>query len=337
MVFPLAVFFVSRLAFADKVAVLPFTSTGNATSVQLEDARVATRAAVSERAHTLPTESEMLTAAMSSKDGVVDTSQEYRAAGRASGSAWTLAGHVDKHGESYRLELEACQVESGRVESLAREIDPARAPAEISEMLALLLRPEGIGTSPIPWERVGTTTPAPEPKPETTVVPTSPPGPPPPPARRYAYAEGKPLAVGIGAGVLAAVSRPKNAHGPSTAALIDGFVGYALDPVPGLEMRLHAAGAVAGPQSFAIDAGARYAIPILPTARVFAGPELSIGAFFPLGGERTPRFLAHGAAFVAVGIGERIQVEASGDLSVAPGGSGTLLFAGGTLRGVIRF
>ena len=163
------------------------------------------------------------------------------------------------------------------------------------------------------------------------------PAPPAPPAQRHVYAEGRPFALGVGVGVLGALSRPSNARGPSTAALIDGVAAYAIESVPGLEARLHGAGAIAGPTSFSIDGGARYAFPVVPSARVFAGPELAAGAFFPLGGERTARFLARGAAIVALGIGDRVQLEISGDVAVAPGGGGTLLFGGGTLRGLARF
>lgn len=330
----------SKFAFADtppsKVAVLSFSSVGNATSARLDAARDATRSAVIQSGHRLPTDSEMLTAQMASKDGVADTSGEYRAAGRASGSAWTIAGRVEDHGTSYRLELEVCQVESGRVESLAREVDPAQAPAQIGEMLALLLRPEGIANAEIPWERTPTTV-APPPKPVEPAPPPTPAGPPPAPAQRHAYAEGRPFALGVGMSVLGALSRPSNARGPSTAALIDGVGAYAIESVPGLEARVHGAGAIVGPSSFSIDGGARYAFPVAPTLRVFAGPELAVGAFFPLGGDRSGRFLARGAAFAAIGIGDRVQVEVSGDLAVAPGSSGTLLFGGATLRGLARF
>jgi hypothetical protein len=144
----LVVLLLAPWARADKVAVLAFaTSGGGTTSAQLEDARAATRAAVMQLHHALPNSSEMTTAEMAVKDGMADTSAEYRAAGRASSSQWTLAGHVDSHGPTYRLELEACEVDSGRVESLAREIDAKEATPQIAEMLALLLRPEGIGTA----------------------------------------------------------------------------------------------------------------------------------------------------------------------------------------------
>src|SRR5882724_3820199 len=72
--------FLAASAFADKVAVLPFLGT-NATKQQLEDARMATRGAVMQRAHSLPSDSEMTTAMVAVADGTPDTILEYRAAG----------------------------------------------------------------------------------------------------------------------------------------------------------------------------------------------------------------------------------------------------------------
>jgi len=146
--------FLSASALADKVAVLPFL--GNGTKEQLDAARTATLGAVVQRGFTPATESEIVTAQIAVADGVADTKTEYQAAGRASSSPWVLVGHVAIHTTvvttGYRLEIEACLVDSGRVESLAREITPAVANNQIAEMLALLLRPEGIANAEIPWE-----------------------------------------------------------------------------------------------------------------------------------------------------------------------------------------
>jgi hypothetical protein len=323
-------------ALADKVAVLPFQSVGGATSVQLDGARAATGAAVVALAHKLPTDSEMLTAVMSAKDGVPDTSQEYRAAGRASSSDWTVAGRMEQHETSYRLELEVCQVDSGRVESLAREIDPAQAQKQIGEMLVLLLRPGGIGNSDIPWEH-GQPRVTPPAKPSAPPPPAVPPPPPPPPATRHVYAEGHPFGIGVGGAVLGALHRAPNAVGSSLAGIVEANVGYALQGVPGLELRGTVGGAVAGPESVSVDAGARYAIPLVPTQRLFFGPEVALGGFFTVGAEKTSRFLLHPSAFVSWGLGERVQIEVAGDLEYAAGGSASLLLAGGTLRCAVRF
>lgn len=332
-----AVLFVATAALADKVAVLPFRSTSGAPTTTIDHAFDATRAAVQLLGHTLPTDSEMLSAKMAVQDGVADTSSEYRAAGRASSSQWALAAQVDAREGGYRLEIEACQVDSGRVESLAREIEPTQATTEIAEMLQLLLRPEGIGKD-IPWWSKGAPKPPPPPPPKPEPPPPPPkPEPPPEPAVKHDYAEGHPIAAGVEGGFLAAASRPSNAQGPSTAGFLGVGGGYAIDSLPGLELRGRFDFAIAGPKSVSFDAGARYMFGIVPTARLYAGPELGLGAFFTLGGEQTGRFQARASGVVALGIGERIQLELAGDFQIAPGGSGTLLLAGGRLGALARF
>jgi hypothetical protein len=336
-----ALIFTPRLAWADKALVLPFTSVSNATSADLERAQASTRDAVRAGGRTLPTDSEALSGQMAVKDGRADTSEEYRAAGRASSSDWTLTGHVEMHGATYRLEVVACQVDTGRVESLAREIDPQQATAQISEMLALLLRPEGISNAEIPWLKNQPPAPpaTPPPAPTTQVVAQPPPPPPPPepPPVRRAYAEDHPFAIGLDTGVLGTLSRPSNARGPDTAWILGGTLAYALDAVPGLELRAGFRSAAAGPESVSGDVGARYAFPVWPTKRVFAGPELALGGFGELGGEKIARFLMRGALVAAVGLGERVQLELSADAMYAPGGSSALLLGGGSLAGLFRF
>lgn len=154
---------------------------------------------------------------------------------------------------------------------------------------------------------------------------------------RHAYAEEHPIGVGLSASVLSAVSRAPNASGSATSVLVGGSFGYALAAVPGLELRGNLSGSVAGPQSISADVGARYAFPIVPTARIFAGPEVGIGVFGALGGEKVARFLMRGALVGIVGLGARVQLEAAADLDYAAGGSASLLLVGGTLRGLFRF
>jgi hypothetical protein len=329
----------SSTALADKVAVMPFLSTSAATSIDLDTARNATKAAVTSLTHKLPSDAELLTAQMSSKDGVVDTGEEYRAAGKASTSDWTIVGHVDQHGATYGLELDVCQVESGRVETLAREITPGQATPQIGEMLALLLRPQGLANAPIPWERgapPAPPTPPPTPPPAEPLAPPAPPAPPPPPAVRHTYAEGHPFALGVFTSVLDAFSRPADATGSATSALLGATAGYAFASVPGLELRADFDGSIAGPRSITVDAGARYAIPIVPSVRLFAGPEATVGGFFANGADKTGRALLQGAGFVALGLGERIQVEVVGNVAYAAG-SPSLALGGGTLRALVRF
>ena len=158
------------------------------------------------------------------KDGVADTSAEYRAAGRAAGAQWTVAGHVDSHGWAYRLELEACQVATGRVESLAREIDPRQAAPQIAEMLALLLRSQGVGDTVPPWDQ-----PAPTPPPLAPAPPPTPaPAPLPPPRRRRrlrrppraALRREPPVRARPGRRSAGAFARASDARGSATAGLV---------------------------------------------------------------------------------------------------------------------
>ena len=101
-----ALFAWSAPASADTIAVLPFGSGGTATSTLLSEARSATQKAVTLRSHTLPSASQLAAGEKAVKDGVADVREEYRAAGRAAGADWTIKGHVDAHGDMYRVELE---------------------------------------------------------------------------------------------------------------------------------------------------------------------------------------------------------------------------------------
>ncbi|HWL87345.1 MAG TPA: hypothetical protein VNO21_16185, partial [Polyangiaceae bacterium] len=270
----------------------------------------------------------------------------FRAAGRASSSAWSVSARVEPHGDRYRLELEVCQVKSGRVESLAREIDSSKAAAQIGEMLSLLLRPDGLGNADIPWEHEMPALPpaTPAPSPQAPALPPPPPPqpaaqsqPPAPSAPRRAYGEGRPLSVGAALNVLGAFVRPEHAQGTATSLFVSGAIGYALDAVPGLELRADFGGAVAGPRALLLEGGARYARVLEPRLRIYAGPEVEVGGFFTLDADTTPRFFARGSAFGGIGVTDRVAIELTADLAVAPGGAGTLVFGGGGARGVVRF
>jgi hypothetical protein len=340
-------------AWADKVAVLPFNSPNNVPRPELDEVRKWTREAVTKKGHTYATDNEMVSAEAAIKDGVADTSQEYIAAGKLAGAAWTLTGHVTRNDypparmpdgkeedgyTTYRVELEACQVGTGGVESLSREVLPDDGPSDIAEMIGLLVRPEGLANAEIPWERAGVRRPKPRPKAPPPPPPPAEPVSPAPPAVRHVYGEGHPIAIGASAGVTTALVQPDVALGPSAAMPIGGIVGYALpEAVPGLELRGNFTSQVIGPRALEISAGARYAFAPLAGTRLFVGPELLLGAHVALGADKTARFLTHGAVFVALGFTENVQAELAGDLAAALGGGGTLVLAGGTARVVLRF
>jgi hypothetical protein len=115
--------------------------------------------------------------------------------------------------------------------------------------------------------------------------------------------ENHPFGIGAAFGVFAAVARPSKAQGDTATAHLSLAGEYAIDEVPGLAIRAYFGGAIAGPTSIQLDAGARYAIPIAPTLRLFFGPELTLGVFVPFAGDKQARFLLHPSAFVSLGLG----------------------------------
>lgn len=308
-------------AFADRVAVLPFPPSE-------PRAQSATEAAVVAQQHSLPAAPDLARGAAAVTDGSADTSSEYRAFGRAAAAAWTVRGTATPRPNGYRLELEVCQVETGRVELLAREVDDVGEVPQIGEMLALLLRHEGIANARLPWEGG---------PPKAPALPPTPPTPPTPPPVEHAYAEGRPLAIGASLGVAGAVGRPSNATGSAILVLLGASAAYHVESAPGLELRGNIEGAVAGPGALAIDVGARYALPLVASRRLFLLPDVGLGTFVTLGAQRDARFWARGAALASLGLGDRVALEAGPWVGVTPGGSGTLVFVGATARALVRF
>ena len=314
------------------------------TSAELLAARATTRDAVTAKGHVFPTDAELMQAETSIHDGVADTSAEYREAGRAAGADWVVAGRADANpAGGYRLEIEVCQISSGRVESAARDIEEPTAKADVEEMIAFVLRPAGIGRDTPPWlgkARPKPPPPQPVPPPPPPPPPPLPPPPPPPPKvpepPPHAYAEGHPIIAGLGLGVSSALKRPARASGPTTSMIIDGFGGYAIESVRGLELRANLGVTAVGPSAFTLDGGARYAFAVLPRQQLYVGPELGLGAFVTEGAKKQGYFLTHGAAFIAWEPHPNVQVELLGDLSAAVGGD-TFVLGGGTVRGTARF
>lgn len=340
-------------AWADKIAVLPFTSPKALPRPELEEVRRWTREAVTKEGHTFASADEMVSAEASVKDNVADTSQEYQIAAEIAAADWTLTARVERIDRvrtwlpdgaeeegftTYRVELEAYQASSGRVESLSREVSPDEGPSDLAEMLALLIRPEGIADAVIPWSNVRARRPKAKPK----LSAPRPEAPPPPRATplplRDVYGAGRSLALGASVGVTDALVRPSEARGPSLAMPVGVAFGYALaEAAPGLELKGHVTSQVIGPRALELSAGARYALTPLRGVRLFVGPELMLGAHVALGADKTARFLSRGSLFVAYGLTERVQAELAGDLAAALGGAGALVLGGGTARVVVRF
>lgn len=276
-------------ALADRVVVLP--SQGSASPA----ARIAldldvTRGAASLR-HSVASEVETQAALVRIVDGTADTPEEYATVANILRANWVLAARVEPAATTTRVEIAAYLASLGRVESVARDVDPQKQDAQIQEMLAVLMRPEGVGVGALPWEQPLPPPPPPPPIPAPPSPPPLPPfgaqptpwnmgqfmPPPPPPPPQPApknevmmsylggsrqtvwppYTAGKPVFLSALIGFSSAASSSSRATG-SAAAFVGALRGgYAIGE-SGLELFAGLSGNLAGPSALWIDLGGRW-------------------------------------------------------------------------------
>ncbi|MCC6555786.1 MAG: hypothetical protein IT372_22720 [Polyangiaceae bacterium] len=296
-------------ALADRVAVLPPRGGTD------DGARLAAKAEILQGltalGHTAVPDTEIDEALKAAWDGVADTAEEYRAVGQATRADWVVVGLVEPAVQTTHLELIAYLVPNGRLETVARELDRARSLPQTQEMLAVLVRPEGIGAGELPWERApapGAPAPTPPLQPQPAQVAAAPPVQPPPAAlpvapatdkrtvvmdylfERHdvwpAYSAGNRLLLAVEQGFSYAASRPEGATGNPASYVGAARVGYALGDF-GLEPFAQIGANLAGPSAVWIDAGARLMLSPgvsevggrLYGVSFHVGPEVTLGAF----------------------------------------------------------
>jgi hypothetical protein len=266
---------------------------------------------------------------------LVGTSAGLVAVGKTTGSEWVVEAVVSPTPGGLRVELKACQVSTGRVESAARELDlRGDLMAQIREVLALLLRPQGIADDPLPWLGPTPTKPPekpPEPKKPvpTPGAPAAPPGPPP------EYGRPGALFVGLGGGAYDVVARPDRASGGRVegAWAIEG--GYSIPSMQRLELTGRIGGYFGNAGALRIEVGARY---MLPIAGAFAiGAAANVGVLAATTSSQTVRFTVGASPVFAFALSRTFQLDFSlPSVRLAPGSAGTLVFVGGEVAIVAR-
>jgi hypothetical protein len=287
-----------------------------------------TRYGVIEAGHKLVEQKELDGALRLVPDNNPDTSDEYVTMARFAKADWVVVPTVVQQDKSWRLEVIAYQTQGGRTETVARDIDTEHVHEQVVEMLKVLLRPQGVGTEALPWETGGISATRPSTassagsKAKSPSEPTQPAGP-------------HPMFL-VGAGLLldGAVSRPSDATGSSTSF---GFAARAgISPVEPIEIALSFADNATGPRALMFDASVRYLIHAGRTVRF--GPEVGPGLFVAQGGSQSKSFMLRATAVAAVSLSNSVSLEAHvGDLRYVPLSSGTIVLAGGTVLGVVRF
>ena len=294
----------------------------------------ALRVALGDLGHTTPTDAEVLQgegaagASIAKSAGLV-------AVGKTTGAAWVVQATLTPPvtpGARPRVELSACAVDSGRVESLARDLDPkADLVAPLREMLALLLRPQGVGDEPLPWETN---------EPGKTKGSTASAGamigePASLPPRRFG-AEA-PWSVGLGVGAFDLAHRPAGASGGRGVGAWSAVAAVTVTSRGPIVDVLARVGGLFGPgPAFRGELGARVLAPL--GAAVAIGGAASVGVFAGTANAKVVRPLVGVDAVLALAPSPRWQLDLDLlGLRVAPGSDGALVFLGAEATLAVRF
>lgn len=319
-------------ALADKVATLH--AKGPAPLAERTQMRVTSEIAVKALGHETIAETDVLQGegAAGSKAG---TSEGYVAIGKAAGADWVIEPSVWSSDSGTRVEVKVCQVATGRIETLARNLDPKADPAvQIREMLTLMLRPQGIGDDPIPWQAKEKTAP---PVPAEVLPKKPPPPPPPPPSPPVQYGEGGKVALGAGGGAYFVVARPEHARGSTLTPTWSIAAAFQLPDRPRMEIVARFGGYHGPGNALRGELGARAFF--LGTGPIVLGATAVIGAFGQLGGAQTAQFLLGASLTTSFVFSRRIQLDVDvPSFRLATGAdSGSLALLGADASLLFRF
>ncbi len=288
-----------------------------------------TRYGLAELGHTLVTEGQVQGALRQAPKGNADL-DTYVTIATATHAEWVVATSVVQQDGSMRVDLRAYWAPSQRMESVARTLS-ARAPTHepVREMLQVLLRPEGVGTGRLPWERSSQIPQPPAASPVTSseadkahpmVLPAT---------RRAFFA-------GLGLGYLGAVARPSDAIGRSSALVALGELGYAASDA--IDIRATVRTHVAGPRAYAVDLALGYDFLTVPGIDLRLGAEIGPGIFVAQGGARASSFMLRATPRLTWSRGSRLSMQVNaGDLQVIPAAWGTLVLGGFSAHALVRF
>jgi hypothetical protein len=199
---------------------------------------------------------------------------------------------------------------------------------QMREMLALLLRPQGVGDDPLPWERKKPAAPPP-----AEVLPKrAPPAEPAPPPTWGAVGR---ASLGGAGGVGYLLSRPDGAVGGRTLGFWALHANLALPERPHLEL-VGRVGGLHGPgRALGADFGVRILRPV-GGAPLVVGIGGTVGVFGALAsGIVRPAFALE--PVISYALGARAQAELVVPLRVAPGEGGSLFWTGAQLALLARY
>ena len=283
------------------------------------------RYAVIEAGHRLVPELETDAAIRSVADGEPDNADEFSAMAAPSHADWVVVPKILPFPPGYGLELTAYQSSSGRTETVVREIETAKIHQQVLEMVKLLLRPEGLGTDPLPWEKTVKPSSGRASEREESEVHTTAPG-----SATNSASDKLGVIVGLGAGAAACVSSARSDRSASVLGEIVGGWRFRSGLALQVDFRAHRStdivlqGEVAG----------RYLVPVTSDESLAVGAEAAVGTTLT-----TPRaFTLRASPVIDFGVTDAVHLQATvGDATWFKMKDASAVFVGGTLRGVLRF
>jgi len=314
-------------ALADKVATLH--ARGTAPLAERSAIRNASDGGARGLGHETVTENEVLQGEGAAGDKI-GTSEGLVAIGKTTGADWVVEPYVQSSDSGTRVELKVCQVSSGRVETLARDLDPkVDSLVQMREMLALMLRPQGVGDDPLPWDAKKPV--AAKPPPEVLPKPKT--APPPPP---LVWGEHGRISLGVAGGLGTLAARPDNASGSTTLYFWALHGDIALPERPWLEI-IGRFGGLHGPgNALGLDVGARAFLRGVGAPSIALGAGATFGVFGAFGSGIVRGTLGLEPT-VSVAFTRSFQGELVVPLRVAPGEGGALFWTGAQLALLARF
>lgn len=311
----------SSVALADKVATLP--SRGPAPDTVRVSIHNAADTAEKALGHTTISETEIIQgeAAAGDKAG---TSEGMIAIGKTTGADWVVEPTVASNEYGTNVELRVCQVATGRIETLARDLDPkVDHVTQITEMLLLMLRPQGIGDDPLPWaKKTEKPKPPPEvlPKPKPVVTP------------KVVWGASGRVSIGASGGIGTLAVRDERATGRPRFFAWTIHGNFAVPKVKGLEITARF-GATHGPgNGIGGDLGARY---MLSSGGLAFGVGANLGGFGAFGSGIAGMTLGLDPT-ISLALARSVQLELAWKNRYVTS-SPKLLFTGAELALLVRF
>ncbi|HNS99058.1 MAG TPA: hypothetical protein PLJ27_08965 [Polyangiaceae bacterium] len=312
-------------AWAEVVLMLPPSGQGVQESFA-GHLRKDSRLAVVELGHQLVAEEQEVAALRTISDGLADDATEFETLAHHTHANWVVSPVVHLTDGGVRLELTAFLASTGRCETVARELDRDSLQPQVREMLAVLLRQEGVGTGALPWEK------------SPSALRSSPPGEKRIETEQTASSTQEPSRsfmplLGATFGGSTTLARPEQAVGSSTAW--QGGVRAGIRFGEALELALGLRSNIAGPKATGFDLSARYGFRISEGIRV--GPELAPGGFVQGGGAQRTSLSLRFSLVGSLDITPHISIEAqAGDITWVATGEESLFLGGATLAAVAR-